>query len=385
MTSGAPTSLAPGRATSEGTARFASRFPALPGHFRKPDGLSLSSLALGMRGGEAGGVDDLLYRSAVPQCLEGGVNVFATALSERLQQSERNLGAALARAFRDGDAARDEVVVVTKGGYLTVDPEQVRSRAEARRYLVTTYVDSGLVDPANVSHGVHSLEPAFLRDQIERSRRNLGLETLDVYLLEEPELLLDETRKQGAEAFRGGMIRAFEALEEAAHEGRIAAYGLATWDGLLRPHTERNHLAILDLFDWALDVGGADHHLRAIQLPYSLAMGEALRLPTQLVPPRGTDAILGALRDTGTLVLAAAPLVQGRALGRLPPAVHEAFPDLETDAQRCLQFVRSTPGITTAVVGMREPDHIDENLATASRPPAAPEVIRALFDREQAA
>jgi len=382
MTSGAPAS---GKATAEGTARFAARFGSLPGHFRRPDALSISSIALGMRSGEAGGVDDLLYRSAVPQCLEGGVNLFATALSERLQQSERNLGAALARAFRDGDVKRDEVVVVTKGGYLTVDPEAVRTRGEARRYLVETYVDTGLVDPSNVSHGVHCLEPAFLRDQIERSRRNLGLETLDYYLIEEPELLLDETRKQGAEAFRSGMIHAFEALEEAAHAGHIGAYGLATWDGLLQPHTERNHLAILDLFDWALDVGGADHHLRAIQLPYSLAMGEALRLRTQLVPPRGTDAILGALRDTGTLVLAAAPLVQGRALGRLPRAVHEAFPDLQSDAQRCLQFARSSPGITTAVVGMREPDHIDDNLATAGHPPADPEVIRALFDHDQAA
>ena len=91
-----------GRATPEGTTRFASRFDALPGHFRQPDRLRVSSLALGMRSGDPGGADDLLYRSAVSQCLEGGVNVFATALSERLQQSERDLGNALARAFRDG-------------------------------------------------------------------------------------------------------------------------------------------------------------------------------------------------------------------------------------------------------------------------------------------
>ena len=374
-----------GRATPEGTRRFAARFGSLEGHFRRPDALEISSLALGMRSGEPGGVDDLLYRSAVPQCLEGGVNTFATALSERIQQSERNLGGALARAFRDGITRRDEVVVITKGGYLTIDPEVVTSRAEARRYLLETYVDTGMVDPDRVSQGVHCLEPDFLRDQIQRSLRNLGLETVDYYLLEEPELLLGETRKQGAEGFRQGMMRAFEALEQAVDEGQIAAYGLATWDGLLRPHTDRHHLAILDLFDWALEVGGADHHLHAIQLPYSVAMGEALRLQTQLVPPRGTDAILGALRDTGTLVLAAAPLVQGRALGHLPRSVHEAFPGLESDAQRCLQFVRSTPGVTTAVVGMRDPDHIDENLALATTPPASPQTIQSLFTQTQAA
>ncbi len=89
------TDLAPGRATAEGTQRFADRFPDLPGHFRRPDRLSFSSLALGTRNGEIGGIDDLLYRSVVPTLLEGGVNVFVTALSDRMTTSERGLGVAL--------------------------------------------------------------------------------------------------------------------------------------------------------------------------------------------------------------------------------------------------------------------------------------------------
>src|SRR3990172_12438953 len=81
--------LCPGRATPEGTGRFAKRFSHLPGHFRCPDRLQLSSLGLGLRNGEPSGRDELLYRSAVSQLLEGGVNLFATALSERMQKSER--------------------------------------------------------------------------------------------------------------------------------------------------------------------------------------------------------------------------------------------------------------------------------------------------------
>ena len=251
-----------GRATQEGTERFAARFPELRQHFRRPDRLALSSLALGLRNGEARGADDLLYRSAVPQLLQGGVNVFVTGLSERLQTSERNLGVALARAFREGDAARDEVVVATRGGYLSVDPDFVDSGAQARRYLVETYIDSGLVDPEQISGGVHCLSPAFLRDQIRRSRRNLRLEQIDLYSIEEPEVLLHDV---GADEFRRRMCAAFESLEESVADGEIAAYGLTTWDGLLRPHTDRGHLSLLDLFDWALEVGGGNHHLRAVQ------------------------------------------------------------------------------------------------------------------------
>lgn len=366
----------PGRATPQGTRRFAARFPDLPGHFRCPDRLSVSSFGLGTRAGEIGGVDDLLYRQAVPELLAGGINIFDTALSDRMQTSERALGVALARAIREG-AARDEIVVVTKGGLLTPDPELARSAGEARRNLVASYLDTRLVTPERLAGGVLCLEPAFLRDQILRSRRNLRLETLDVWLIEQPELALQAF---GAQEFKKVLCHAFEALEAAVSDGQIAAYGACTWDGLLRSHTDRAHLSLLDLFQWALDVGGADHHLRAIQLPYNLAMAEALRLPSQIGPAGGTAAVLSALRGTGTLVLASAPLMQGRAFGRLPSFVRECLGARLGDAQRCLQFARSTPGITAAIVGMREAAHVEQNLALARVPVATPEAIEAIFE-----
>jgi aryl-alcohol dehydrogenase-like predicted oxidoreductase len=229
---------------------------------------------------------------------------------------------------------------------------------------------------------VHCLDAPFLRDQIERSRRNLRLETVDLYLLEEPELHLGEC---SAEEFRRRLCGAFEALERAVSDGAIAAYGLCTWNGFLLPHSDRGHLSLLDVFEWALDVGGGDHHLRAVQLPFSLAMAEALRLDSQIGPTGHTAAVLGALQGTGTAVLASAPLVQGRALGRLPRIVSETFPGLRSDAQRCLQFVRSAPEVTSAVVGMRDPDHVEENLALTRCAPVAPEAIEALFKRAAAA
>ena len=375
------TEPAPGRATAEGTERFAARFGEPRAHFRRPDRLWLSSLALGTRNGEYGGVDDVLYRSAIPELLRGGVNLFVTALSDRMFASERCLGAALARAFHEGLARRDEVVIATKGGHLTLDPELVPDERSARRHLVTTYVDTGLVDPERVAHGVHSLDGPFLRDQIERSRRNLRVATIDLYLIEEPELHLGAC---SAQEFRRRMCGAFEALERAVADDAIAGYGLATWDGLLRPPSSRGHLALLDVFEWALEVGGGDHHLRAISLPYNLAMAEALRLDSQIGPSGHAQAALATLRGTGTAVLASAPLARGRALGRLPAFVAESFPGCRSDAQRCLQFVRSTPDIASAVVGMRDPAHVEENLALARIPPMAPEAIEQLFKRAAA-
>jgi aryl-alcohol dehydrogenase-like predicted oxidoreductase len=363
--------LLAGRATADGTRRFAERFPGLPSHFRRPDRLTLSSLGLGTKPGMPGGVDDLCYRSVVPRALEQGVNVFDTAISYRQQTSERALGRALARAFRE----RVAVFVISKCGYLAADAESVM---DGRRYLVRTYLDSGLVSPDEVVNGMHVLSPRFIADQIERSRANLGLETIDLYLLEDPELQL---AARGPTGFREALATWFEALEAAVRRGAIAAYGLSTWHGLLLPYGERGHLSMFELLETAIEVGGPDHHLRGIALPYSVGQGEARALPSQFGPEARATNLFDTLRDTGTAVFTAASLVQGRAARGLPAFFRQAFPDLATDAQRCLQFARSTSGVTTALVGMRSPEHVDENLALARHEPSKPELIDALFER----
>jgi aryl-alcohol dehydrogenase-like predicted oxidoreductase len=332
---------------------------------------------MGTKPGDPGGVDDLAYRSTVAYAFESGMNVVDTALSYRMQTSERALGAAFRRAFAREGAARDELCVVTKGGYLTIDPDFARTRDEAQDYLYRTYIDSGLVDADGLVNGRHSLDSAFIVDQIERSRRNLGLATLDLYCVQDPELHL---AAKGPDEFRRILVQLIETLEEAVDKGSIGAYGFSTWSGLLVPHSERGHLSIAELMETALDVGGADHHMRAIQLPYSVAMGEALGLPSQFGAQSRPTAVLEVLRETGTAVFTVAPLVQGRAVRGLPEFLRRAMPGLETDAQRALQFARSSPGVTTTLVGMRSQAHVDGNLAVARAEPLAPETIATLFD-----
>ncbi|MEZ4215524.1 MAG: aldo/keto reductase [Myxococcota bacterium] len=364
----------PGRATPEGTRRYAARAPACAGHFRAPDRLLVSSLALGTRQGAPGGVDDLLYRSALETLLEAGCNVVDTALSDRMQTSERAVGAALARAIASGLVARDEVVVVTKGGALTADARFAQTRAEVHRNLVATYLESGLVDPDRLVGG-HCMQPRFLRDQIARSRANLGLETIDFYLVQEPELHL---RELGPDGFRDALVETFAALEDEVAHGHIAAYGVCTWNGFLVPHTEREHLSVFDVFEAALEAGSGDHHLRAVQMPYGLAVGEGAALASQL-SGGATASVVELLVDTGTLVLASAPLFGGRIVGHVPAFVRAAYPETRGDAQCALQFARSTHGVSTVVVGLREPAHVDAAVALARTPPAEPAIAAGLF------
>jgi aryl-alcohol dehydrogenase-like predicted oxidoreductase len=88
---------------------------------------------------------------------------------------------------------------------------------------------------------------------------------------------------------------------------------------------------------------------------------------------------LDAAGKLGIYTMASAPMYQGRLAQNLPPVVAEFLPGLATDAQRAVQFVRSTPGIGTALVGMRSLGHVDENAAVAATSPVPWEQFQRLF------
>ena len=56
----------------------------------------------------------------------------------------------------------------------------------------------------------------------------------------------------------------------------------------------------------------------------------------------------------------------------MPAGLVERAPGLQTDAQRAIQFTRSTPGIAVALVGMSRREHVLENLGVARVPPLTP-------------
>jgi len=131
------------------------------------------------------------------------------------------------------------------------------------------------------------------------------------------------------------------------------------------PEDDPEYLSLDDVLACAREVAGARHRFRAVQLPFNLEMDEAASLPNQ----RGRT-LLQAAAEAGIAVLASAPVLQGR-LANLSPAERARLAGLDTDAQRALQFVRATPGITCALVGTRSVAHVEENAAVARTAPAA--------------
>ena len=358
-----------GQATAEGTARFRERFEGrvAAGHFRRSGDLWLSSVGLGTYLGEADEATDAAYVECVLAALERGCNVFDTAINYRHQRSERALGEAFEQALGTGLARRDELFVSTKAGFLPLDGELP---PDPPGWLAATYVDSGLVAQDELAAGCHTLSPAFLADQLGRSLENLRLEKIDLYHLHNPETQYGQYPR---ERVRERLSAALTWLAGARDHGRIAAAGLATWSGLRVPPGAADHLPLPELAEMAGEGG-----LAAVQLPLNVAMPEALAAATQELDGVVVPALVAA-RRLGLVAFASASILQGRLATDLPPRLRELFPGLATDAQRALQFTRSAPGVTTALVGMSNLAHVAENLALASRPPAAPEIYRQLF------
>ena len=360
-----------GRATSEGTRRFATRSSAAEGHFRDAAGVRVSSIGLGTYlGGEDAGTDRG-YEECVAIALSSSVNVFDAAINYRGQKSERAIGRALAAAFARGAAARDEVFVSTKGGYLPHDSDDPR---DPRRYVQETFLATGIAPRAEIAGG-NCIAPGYLEDQVERSRANLGLETIDLYYLHNIE---SQRAAVDARTFRTRLVRAIEVLEGAVASGKIARWGLATWDGLRVPPEHPEHLSLAEVRQAAEEVAGADHHFAAVQLPNNIAMAQAVAYRSQETA-EGRLPALAAASELGLAAFGSASLLQGRLAGDLPDEVAAAFPTAAPGAQRAIQFSRSSPGMTTALVGVSTAEHARENFALAGVSPADPARVLALF------
>ena len=356
----APMVLIEGRATLEGTKRFRKRFAKVyDDHFYRElgDGPLVSSLGLGTYLGECDDDEDTRYTTAAGAALEKGINLFDTAINYRCQRSERAIGAAIRNAIAMRAVKREEIVVCTKGGYIPLDKTAPPTKEAYREFLASEYFRRSVMQPSEVIAGGHCLAPAYLDDQIERSRNNLGLEVIDVYYLHNPEQQLDVLDRSH---FLRVLRDAFATLEAQVKRGAIGMYGCATWNGFRVTGESRNHLSLEELVSLAREVGGPKHHFKVVQLPINLAMTEAVRLPTQRVKTQQLS-LLEAAGRLGVSVVASATLMQAQLARSLPEQVRASFPGFQSDARRAIAFTQSLP-VAAALVGMKSRAHLEENL-----------------------
>ncbi len=328
-------------------------------------GYTLSELGIGTYLGELDEDTDRRYEETIKLGIEKGINVIDTAINYRYMKSERVIGKVIE------ELGREKLFISTKGGYVPFD---VDSGEDPKVFFEDTFIKSGIIEPNEMTPQGHYLGGKFINWCFEKSLDNMRTERIDVYFLHNPEeqLLFTERDK-----FHDKLEECFEVLEKKREEGKLLYYGLATWHGFRIPKGARQYLSLEEIWQLAEKVGGKDHGFRFLQLPYNLGMHEAFSLKNQEINGRMLST-LEACKELGVYTYTSASLYQGNVIGRVPQSLKERF-GLEKDVLVALQFVRSTPGVGTALVGMSRKEHLLENIQIGNIDPLEEGEFLSLF------
>lgn len=310
-------------------------------------GLKVSAIGFGawaIGGGDWGGADDDASLRALHAAIDHGVNFIDTADVYGDGRSERLIGQVLR-------ARSEELIVATKAG---------------RRLAPHTAV--GYRDRAQMT--------AF----VERSLRNLGVESIDLLQLHSPP----------SDVYH--MPEVFDILDDLVSAGKIRHYGVS--------------------------VEKVDEALTAITYPGV----QSVQIIFNMFRLKPAEAFLDAARQRHVGVLARVPLASGLLTGKFEPTTtfdpkdHRSFnrrgeafdvgetfsgvdfesgvraaeelremvPEGATPAQAALRWILSFPEITSTIPGARNERQAADNAAAIELPPPSEEDharVREVYDR----
>ena len=245
--------------------------------------------------------------------IEAGCNLIDTSSNYTDGGSETLIGVVLQKLISANKIKREEIIVVSKVGYMqgqNLDQAQQRETAGNPWEEVVKYMDGCW----------HCIHPDFLTDQWTRSTDRLGLETIDVYLLHNPEYFLSHAKNQASQsnwdairdAFYDRTYRAFVQMERFVADGKIRYYGISS-NTFPSHQTDFEHVSLNRVYEAATKAAETvygDHavsHFKVIQLPYNLLESEALTEANNEID--GTRvAVLEAAKSLGLGVLVNRPL-----------------------------------------------------------------------------
>lgn len=271
------------------------------------------------------------HAEALRHTLLSGINLIDTSANYADGGSEELIGEVLADLFAKDSIRRDEIVLVSKGGYM--------QGANLERAIERIESGSGFPDVVQYGDGLwHCIAPEFLDDQISRSLDRLDLETIDVYLLHNPEYYLQWAQRQNIPVdearaeYHRRIERAFAFLEEEVARGRIAWYGISS-NTFVRPASAYDRTSLEECLRIAEGIS-PNHHFAVIQFPGNLLEPGFAR---EKHSSDGKTLIeLAREKGLGTLVNRPLNAIVDDELIRLADFPHADDPAAERDIERAI-------------------------------------------------
>lgn len=269
-------------------------------------------------------------KEALKQAILAGINLIDTSSTYTDGNSELLVGQVLK------ELSPKSTVIVTKGGYLqgqNFELSQLR-KSENNPFPDLVECQKGLE---------HCIHPEFLEDQITRSLGRLGVETIDVYLLHNPEYYLKWAKNKGIELvlarkeYYSRIKKAFVHLEKEVEKGRIRHYGISS-NTFPVSSEDYDFTSLVEVIRIAEEIS-PNHHFSVIEFPMNLAETSA---STRRNQPNNMS-LLDLAKQENLGVLINRPLnvfFEGSVIQLAEPKI-DAIPlseDIEKELKRIRQF-----------------------------------------------
>ena len=306
-----------GHATSQATQTFANRLNAQNPYFeanayRRLTGTDLITSKIGYGTYRVHDQNET-HVETLEAAIEVGCNLIDTSSNYTDGGSETLVGNVLQKMISANKIKREEIIVVSKVGYMqgqNLEQAQQREASGNPWEDVVKYMEGCW----------HCIHPDFLIDQWTRSTDRLGLETIDVYLLHNPEYFLSDAKSRSAQyswdttqdEFYDRVYRAFVQMEQFVADGKIRYYGISS-NTFPSSQTDFEYVSLNRVYEAAVKAAETvygDHavsHFKVIQLPYNLLESEALTETNNEVDGQRVT-VLEAAKSLGLGVLVNRPL-----------------------------------------------------------------------------
>ena len=268
---------------------------------------------------------------ALEQALRKGINLIDTSSNYGNGQSELLIGKTLAKLSGENVVSRESLVVVSKGGYIQGNNLELAQKREQE--------GTPFPEITKFGDGVwHCIHPEFLADQLDRTLARLQLETLDVFLIHNPEYMLKKFEMDNAspehatQIFYDRIAKSFEFLETCVAAGKINAYGVSS-NTMGYANEDYSAVSLTRLVEIAKRIS-PQNHFKVVQFPLNWIEVAPVALP---VNDEGNSTVDFA-RANGMGVLLNRPFnaMYNNGLIRLTRPTVPAGAQLDSDAQKGL-------------------------------------------------
>lgn len=284
-------------ASSESTKNFISKYPYIKSKVLGKTGFEVSICGFGCYR-----IDDGIpqHQKALEKALLSGINLIDTSSNYSDGGSEIIVGKVLNKLISENKIERENVVVVSKGGYLQGSNLKLGIERELS--------GKPFNDVVKCTQDLwHCISPDFLENQITLSLQRLNLNKIDVYLLHNPEYFLtysiiSDPERREREYYRR-IKDAFIYLEKEVKRGRISYYGISS-NTFAEKVTKQNFTSLEKIAAIANEIL-EQNHFAVVQFPMNLIENGGMNNLNQL---NGTKTFLQFAGENNLGVLVNRPL-----------------------------------------------------------------------------